>query len=73
VPIPEEVSLIGYDDIAASRLTCPALTTVRQPTFEKGRVAARLLIDLIEGKPVESEHTVLPVELIERESLRVLK
>jgi DNA-binding LacI/PurR family transcriptional regulator len=73
VHIPEDVSLIGHDDIAASRLTCPALTTVRQPTSEKGRVAAKLLIDLIEGKPVESEHTVLPVELIERQSFCALR
>jgi len=73
VHIPEEVSLIGYDDLTPSRLTCPALTTVRQPTIEKGRVAARLLIDLVEGQPVESEHIVLPVELVQRESFRSLK
>ena len=73
VRIPDDVSLIGYDDITPSRLTSPALTTIRQPTFEKGRVAARVLIDLIEGQSVESEHIVLPVELIVRESFRMLK
>ncbi len=73
VQIPDTVSLIGYDDIPSSRLTAPALTTIRQPIFEKGRVAARVLIDLIEGRPVDSEHLVLPVELIERGSFRQLK
>jgi LacI family transcriptional regulator len=73
VQIPDHVSLIGYDDILSSRLTAPALTTIRQPTFEKGQVAARVLIDLIEGRPVDSEHLVLPVELIERGSFRELK
>jgi DNA-binding LacI/PurR family transcriptional regulator len=73
IQIPDDVSLIGYDDIAASRLTYPALTTVRQPTFEKGRIAARLLVDLIGGQPVESEHVILPVELVERDSFRLMK
>ncbi len=68
--IPDDLSLMGFDDISFSALTSPPLTTVRQPSAEKGRVAARLLLDLIEGKAVESEHIVLPVEFVERQSVR---
>lgn len=68
--IPDELSLIGYDDIEASSLTCPALTTIRQPAMEKGRVAARLLLQRIEVRSLEAEHVVLAVELVERQSFR---
>ncbi len=66
--VPEELSLIGYDDIAVSSLTCPPLTTIRQPTVEKGRTAAQLLIRWIENADFEAEHIILPVELVERQS-----
>jgi len=72
VRIPEDLSLIGYDDIEASQLTCPALTTVRQPTVEKGRAAAQLLLQRIEERTLAAEHVVLPVELVERASFRAL-
>jgi alanine racemase len=68
VAVPDDVSLIGYDDIEPSALTCPALTTIRQPTIEKGRVAAGLLIQRIEDEEHRAEHVTLPVELIERQS-----
>lgn len=70
IRIPDDLSLIGYDDIALSPLTDPPLTTIHQPTIQKGRHAAHLLIDLIEGRDIESEQIVLPVELIERGSVR---
>lgn len=72
VRVPHDVSMIGYDDIALSDLVNPPLTTIRQPTAEKGATAMRLLIDLIAGDELESEHLVLPVELIERQSVRRL-
>ena len=68
--IPDDLSLIGYDDIEGSRLTCPPLTTIHQPTVEKGRVAAQLLLQRIEERSLAAEHIVLPVELVERESFR---
>lgn len=68
--IPDDLSLIGYDDIEASSLTCPPLTTIRQPTVEKGRVAAQLLLQRIEVRSLAAEHVVLPVELVERASFR---
>jgi DNA-binding LacI/PurR family transcriptional regulator len=71
--IPEDISLMGFDDIAFAALTTPPLTTIRQPTAEKGRVAAHLLLDLIEGKKINMEPMVLPVEFVERASICTLR
>lgn len=72
IKVPEDLSVAGYDDTAMGLITCPPLTTVRQPTIEKGRLAAQWLINLIEGQPVESEYVLLPVELVARASVRKL-
>ena len=52
--VPDDLSIVGYDDLPMAAWTNPALTTVRQPIVEKGRLAARLLIERMKGKPVES-------------------
>jgi len=52
--VPDDLSVVGFDDVPASAWTNPALTTVHQPIVEKGRMAARLLIQLMKGKMVES-------------------
>lgn len=68
VDVPGDLSLIGYDDIEPSALTCPALTTIRQPTGEKARAAAELLIHRIDGDEELPNHVTLPVQLVERDS-----
>ena len=52
--IPDDLSVVGYDDLPLAAWTNPALTTVRQPIIEKGRLAARLLIQRMKGKVVQS-------------------
>jgi DNA-binding LacI/PurR family transcriptional regulator len=52
--VPEDLSVVGFDDIPASAWTSPPLTTVRQPIVEKGRLAARILIQRMSGKSVDS-------------------
>ena len=52
--VPDDLSVVGFDDVPASAWTNPPLTTVRQPIVEKGRLAARLLIQRMKGKPVAS-------------------
>ena len=52
--VPIDLSVVGFDDIPASEWTNPPLTTVRQPIVEKGKLAARLLIERMNGKAVES-------------------
>ena len=64
--IPEDLSLVGFDDIPPAARNVPPLTTVRQPLAEKGEVAYQLLQELLAGEA--PRNVVLPVELIVRES-----
>ncbi len=69
VPVPAELSLVGFDDTPAARLTTPALTTVAQPQEEKGRLAAEWLIEDIErGEGSGRRQAILPTELVVRDS-----
>jgi len=66
--VPTDVSVAGFDDVPeASRLE-PSLTTVRQDSEEKGRRAAKFLLEMLDGQAEENRHSVLPVELIVRKS-----
>lgn len=67
IRVPEDLSVVGFDDIPAARLCRPALTTVFQPTVEKGMRAAQMLIDRHAGDEAIAHHT-LPTQLIVRES-----
>jgi DNA-binding LacI/PurR family transcriptional regulator len=53
VRVPIDLSVVGFDDLPISAWTNPPLTTVHQPIVEKGRIAARLLIERMNGKGVE--------------------
>jgi len=50
--IPEDVSVVGFDDVSLARFSSPPLTTIRQDTYQKGRIAADTLLALIQGKNV---------------------
>jgi len=65
--VPEDISIVGYDDLPMAAWTSPALTTVRQPIVEKGRLAARLLIQRMKGKEVVSP-PLLATKLVVRKS-----
>jgi LacI family transcriptional regulator, galactose operon repressor len=66
--VPEDVSLVGFDDTQISSVTLPKLTTVRQPLQEMGRVAADILFRLIEGQPLEVSRIELSTRLVIRGS-----
>ena len=66
LPVPEALSVVGFDDAPDAALVTPALTTVRQPLLDKGTVAARLLLDPTPGTP--AEEVLLPTELAVRAS-----
>ena len=66
--VPQDVSLVGFDDIPAAAHTAPPLTPVRQPTQRMGALAVETLIDRIENPTPEVCHLVLPAELMVRES-----
>lgn len=69
--VPEDVSVVGYDDIPAAEFCNPPLTTIRQPMREVGAVATRMLLEAIE-RPEEyhSREVLLATELIVRSSCR---
>ena len=66
--IPEDLSIVGFDDTAVARLLSPPLTTVRQPLREMGRVALRTAMQLAAGERLDSHHVELATELVVRNS-----
>ncbi|MGB8984619.1 MAG: LacI family DNA-binding transcriptional regulator [Anaerolineales bacterium] len=66
--IPEDVSILGFDDIPQAAMVRPALTTVRQPLDEMGRLATQMLIDQLKNPEKEIGRVELPTELIVRDS-----
>ena len=71
--IPEDLSIIGFDDIQSAKLVSPALTTVKQDIMEKGRLASKLLIDAITLGDHSAKHLVLQPTLVIRESVQEKK
>ena len=65
---PEEISLLGFDDFYWATLLRPRLTVVRQPAREVGMIAARMLIDHLEGRPGVPTPTLLATQLMVRDS-----
>lgn len=65
--IPEDLKIVGYDDIDLASLIIPALTTIKQPIKKIGELAIKIILSLINGKEVSKEN-ILPVELIERKT-----
>jgi LacI family transcriptional regulator len=69
IEIGKDVALVGFDDVAFFTLITPPVTAVRQPAAELGSMAARLLLQRINGEfKASSVRTVLPVTLTIRES-----
>jgi LacI family transcriptional regulator len=66
--IPEDLSVVGFDDTEIATMTSPQLTTVRQPLREMGMVALRTALRLASGEKIESHHIELATELVIRES-----
>lgn len=63
--IPQDLKIIGYDDILNASLIVPALTTIKQPIEEMGKLAVELIIKQIEKEEISMEY-ILPIKLIER-------
>jgi DNA-binding LacI/PurR family transcriptional regulator len=66
--IPQDISVVGFDDIEAASFTTPPLTTIRQPFGDMARRAFALLLDLLDGRTPQETRVTLPAELIVRES-----
>jgi LacI family transcriptional regulator len=66
--VPDDVSVIGFDDIPQASLIRPALTTIRQPLEKMGRVATQMLLELLSQPQKQNGRIELPTELIVRDS-----
>jgi LacI family transcriptional regulator, galactose operon repressor len=66
--VPQDVAVIGYDDIPVAAYVVPALSTVRVPFAETGAEAMRVLLRLLSGGDGVPRKTLLPLQLVERES-----
>ncbi|NED15017.1 LacI family DNA-binding transcriptional regulator [Streptomyces sp. SID9124] len=65
-PVPEDVAVVGFDDLAIAQIADPALTTIRQPIRDLGREMARMLVALIAGRTASP--LILPTHLVKRSS-----
>jgi DNA-binding LacI/PurR family transcriptional regulator len=66
--VPDDLSVVGFDDIHLAGYVNPPLTTVAQPKFELGRVAARMLLERIDQRALAPRRRLLPTQLVVRHS-----
>jgi LacI family transcriptional regulator len=71
IRVPDDVSLIGFDDLQSSAYTTPPLTTVRQPIVEMGRLASKMALSILRGMPIKP--SPMNAELVIRESTAILR
>lgn len=70
IKVPEDIDVMGFDDIYSASIFYPKLTTVAQPMYDMGSVSMRMLIKAINNLKVEEEHFVLPYRIVERDSCK---
>lgn len=73
INVPEEISVIGFDNIEFSAMVNPSLTTINQPAFETGRIACKILIENLTTDEDNYVSFKMEPTLVERESVRNLK
>ncbi len=73
VKVPQEISIMGFDDNIYSRMTRPAITTIHQDATQKGALAVHHLMRQFDSDEAVSDQVVLPVELVERDTVRRLE
>jgi LacI family transcriptional regulator len=67
--VPEDISVVGFDDTLPSRLISPAVTTVRQDVLSKALQAVNMLMEVIEHPENKEHYEMLNVSLVERDSV----
>lgn len=68
--IPEDLSVVGFDDNFYAKVVRPALTTVHQDVGKKGEIAVQTLLAMMEGKTMDEDEMILPTKLIIRDSVK---
>ncbi|MFC4652088.1 LacI family DNA-binding transcriptional regulator [Lactococcus nasutitermitis] len=71
--IPEDIQVIGYDDILISQFVYPALSTIHQSAYKMGEEAAKLIYEIDNEQHIEKKRIELPIHYVERETLRKRK
>ena len=71
--VPDDISVVGFDDIPSASSFSPRLTTVRHPMYEMGKLAARMLLDRIQNPDLPPGHIQLETQLVIRESCSSVK
>ena len=66
IAVPQEMSVVGFDDIEMASYVTPPLTTIHQPKIELGRLAARVMLDLLRNRP--GQNYILSPTLVVRAS-----
>lgn len=66
--IPDDISVVGFDDIKFAKYFSPALTTIAQPGAEIGQQCVEVLLDIIDGKEIKKPMAILPHRLVIRDS-----
>lgn len=69
IRIPDDISIIGYDNLPIAEMSIPPLTTVAQPLEKMGKVAANMLFSMMESGQI-AESRIMPHSIVERESVR---
>ncbi len=70
--VPDDISIIGFDDILLASYSIPPLTTVAQPSYEMGLIAAEILIERLKEPSVAPRQEILSPSLVERETCRAI-
>lgn len=73
VSLPNDISIVGFDDLEISKYLTPGLTTVRQEISQKGEKAVELLLDNIQDADMTKREVIIPVSLSRRESVRDMR
>ena len=71
--IPEDLSVVGFDDVQTAAFLGPALTTVRQPLQDMARAAVRMLVEALSTGDVIQPHIIMPTSLVVRNSTQQLE
>ena len=72
ISVPDDVSVIGFDDVEYAKMCYPGLTTIRQNIMEKGKQAAQYVIAAATNANLPKEEIIIPIEVIERGTVKAI-
>lgn len=73
IKVPEDISIVGYGDTSLASVYRPKLTTIKEPYYDIGAVSIRKILKQLQGESLERQTTLLPVQLIVRDSSDTIK